>query len=45
MMVDRSFGDTVCTFIAENTFVTWDPNEFNIKRIQGKEKVINMTAE
>jgi len=45
MVVDSSFGYIVRTFITEDTFVPWDPNEFNVKRIQGSEKVVNVTAE
>jgi len=45
MVVDSGLGYTVRTFITEDTFVTWDPDEFNVKGIQGKEKVINVTAE
>jgi len=45
MVVDSSFGYTVRAFITEDTFVTWDPDEFDVKRIRGKEKVINVTTE
>jgi len=39
MVVDSSFDYTVCTFITEDAY------EFNVKRIQGKKKVISVTAE
>jgi len=42
--IDRSFGDIVRAFIAEDTLVTWDPDEFDVKWIQGGKKVIDMTA-
>jgi len=45
MMVDSSFGYTVRAFIAKDAFVTWDPDEFNVKRIQGREKIVNVAAE
>jgi len=39
-MVDRSFGYTVRAIITENAFVTWDPDEFNVKRIRGKKVIL-----
>jgi len=45
MVTNGSFDYTVRTFITEDAFVTWDPDEFNVKRIQGKKKVINVTTE
>jgi len=43
MVVDNGFGYTVHAFIIEDIFVSWDPNEFNVKRIRGKEKVMLST--
>jgi len=45
MVVDSSFCYIVRAFITVDTFVPWNPNEFNVKRIQGDEKVVNVTAE
>jgi len=44
-MVNSSFGYTVRTFIAKDAFMTWDPDEFNVKRIQGRDKVIHVAME
>jgi hypothetical protein len=45
LMVDSSFGYTIHMFIAKDAFMTWDPDEFNIKRIQGTKKAIHVTTE
>jgi len=44
--VDSRFGyTTIRAFITKEAFVTWDPDEFNVKKIESKKKVISVTAE
>ena len=44
VMVYSSIGETIRAFIATDALVTLDPDEFNIKWIQGKRQTIDMMA-